>query len=84
MVENERPNLKLSNAELKLFSLLASGVNINKTMSEIGMNSYDVAYLMMKINMELERRETEEEKIKKLEKLAERIWAEEAKENRRK
>lgn len=72
MAENERPNLKLSNAELKLFSLLASGVNINKAMSEVGMNSYDVAYLMMKINMEMERRETEEEKIKKLEKLAER------------
>lgn len=72
MAENERPNLKLSNAELKLFSLLASGVNINKAMSKVGMNSYDVAYLMMKINMELERRETEEEKIKKLERLAER------------
>ena len=72
MAENERQNLKLSNAELKLFSLLASGVNINRAMSEVGMNSYDVAYLMMKINLELERRETEEEKIKKLEKLAER------------
>lgn len=72
MAENERPMLKLSNSELKLFSLLASGVNINKAMSEVGMNSYDVAYLMMKINMEMERRETEEEKIKKLERLAER------------
>lgn len=71
-MENERPKLKLSNVELKLFSLLASGVNINRAMAEVGMNSYDVAYLMMKINMEMERREAEDEKIRKFEKMAER------------
>lgn len=72
MPDTERPKLKLSNPELKLFSLLASGVNINRAMSEVGMNSYDVAYLMMKINMEVERREAEDEKIRKLERRAER------------
>lgn len=72
MAENERPKLKLSNPELKLFSLLASGVNINRAMAEVGLNSYDTAYLMMKINMEIERREAEDEKIRKLEKMAER------------
>lgn len=72
MPDTERPKLKLSNIELKLFSLLASGVNINRAMSEVGMNSYDVAYLMMKINMEIERREAEDEKIRKMERLAER------------
>lgn len=72
MPDTERPKLKLSNPELKLLYLLVSGININKAMSEVGMNSYDVAYLMMKINMEIERREAEDEKIRKLEKMAER------------
>lgn len=72
MPDTERPKLKLSNKELKLYYLLVSGININRAMAEVGLNSYDTAYLMMKINMEIERREAEDEKIRKLEKMAER------------
>ncbi len=66
-----KPVLRLSDKELTFIYDLIGGMSLNKAQDKEELGQYSVALLAMKINAELERRQEEEEKIEKMERLAE-------------